>query len=152
MSEVLDITIRTKEGVRPIMVQAYEQAKLLASEGRPVHVIVKEKEDDKSVKQRNYYHGVVLTEISEQAKVGGIRYVMAVWKEFFREMYLGSRWELIPVPGQKRKKRRKVRVSTEELGIKKYAELITKVQAYATTELGVRFSCDRIEDWTEPHA
>ena len=147
MSEVLNRVAHKPEAVRPILTDAFHFAQNLAKDGRRVHVVVKEYEEDKSIKQRGYYHGVVLTEIAEQVRVNGERYVMKVWKEYFREMFLGDRWELMVVPGQKRKKRRKVRVSTEDLGVRGYAKLIEQVTAHAGTEWGVRFSVARWEDY-----
>jgi len=48
-----------------------------------------------------------------------------------------------------KKSRRHVRISTEDLGIRKYAELIERVTAFAVTELGVTFSAD-MDEWTDP--
>jgi hypothetical protein len=150
-AEILERVAHTHEAVRGICVEGYRYAETLAMDGRPVHLVVKEWEDDKTIKQRGFYHGVVLTCIAEQARVtvDGItnRYVVRTWKEFFRTLFVPDLWEMVEVPGQKRKKRRKVRVSTEDLGIRAYADLITKVMAYATTELGVRFPDGRWEDW-----
>lgn len=149
--EVLERVAHSKDDVRAICVEGYRYAEFLASDGKPVHLVVKQWEDDKTIKQRGFYHGVVLTEIAEQVQVEVdgklVRYTMPVWKEYFRSMFLGHRWELIEVPGQKRKRRRKIRVSTEELGIRRYAALIDKVMAHAATEWGVRFSASRWEDW-----
>ena len=102
-------------------------------------------EDAKSVAQRRYYHGVVLTEIAEQARANGQRFPMPVWKEFLREKFLGSTWKVITNPITGKKSRRKVRVSTEDLGIRAYSKLIEQVTAFAATELGVRFSVTESE-------
>ena len=42
-----------------------------------------------------------------------------------------------PMTGKK--VRRRVRVSTEDLGVKGYSQLIDRVSAFAATELGVTF-------------
>lgn len=147
MSDVLERVAQHQDAIRPLMTEVYHYAQMLARDGKQVHVVVKEFESDKSIQQRGYYHGVVLTEIAEQVRVNGERYVMKVWKEYFRTMFLGEKWELITVPGQKRKKRRKVRVSSEDLGVRGYSRLIEQVTAYAATEWGVRFSLPRWEDY-----
>jgi hypothetical protein len=147
VSDVLERTASTKDAVRATMLEAYNYAQMLAADGRRVHVVVKEWEEDKSIKQRGYYHGVVLTEISQQVRVQGERYTLAIWKEYFRAMFLGDKWELVTVPGVKRKKRRKVRVSSEDLGIKGYSKLIEQVTAHAATEWGVHFSMAKWEDY-----
>ncbi|OUM00565.1 recombination protein NinB [Variovorax sp. JS1663] len=115
--------------------------------GRKLVLKADELEDDKSDRQRRYYHGVVLAEIAEQARANGQKFPLKVWKEHFRETYLGSRWETRTDPMTGNKKRRKVRISTEDLGVKKYSELIEKVTAFAVTELGVRFSVSRWQDY-----
>lgn len=97
-------------------------------------------EDAKSIQQRKFYHGVVLKEISQQAVVHGQKFALPVWKEHFRETFLGYRWEVVREPFTGKKKRRKVRNSSEDLGVKAYSKLIEQVIAFAATELGVMFS------------
>ncbi|MBC7680754.1 MAG: recombination protein NinB [Ferruginibacter sp.] len=105
-----------------------------------LRVLIQPEEDAKSIQQRNYYHRYVLVEIAEQAKVNGEKFAMPVWKEHFRELYVGSTWKVIKDPMTGKKKRRKVRISTEDLGVKAYSKLIDQVTAFAATELGVHFS------------
>lgn len=97
-------------------------------------------DDAKSIQQRKFYHGVVLKEISQQAVVNGQKFALPVWKEHFRETFLGYRWEVVREPFTGKKKRRKVRNSSEDLGVKAYSKLIEQVIAFAVTELGVMFS------------
>lgn len=135
-----------------VMRQANTQAAALVDQamadgepGRRIRVVVGVDHEDKTVKQRAFLHAAVLPQIAEQAKVQGIRYVVATWKEFFRAMYLGDRWETFELVGQfdskgrQKRSRRKVRVSTEDLSIKQYSEYLEKVIAYAADELGVVF-------------
>ena len=96
-------------------------------------------------KQRRFLHGPVLGQIVEQAKADGQRFVMAVWKEYYRAKFLGFRWEHYKLPGQKKATPRKVRVSTEDLSVKQYSEYIDKVLADAATEFGVVFDLDPAE-------
>jgi hypothetical protein len=96
-------------------------------------------EDKKTDAQRRHYHGFVLAEIARQAKVDGKSFPLAVWKEHFRAEYLGFKTvsHLNPITGKK--SRRRVRRSTEDLGVKAYAALIERVTAFACTDLGVQF-------------
>lgn len=110
-------------------------------------VVIQPEEDAKSVQQRRYYHGVVLKEIAEQVAVNGEKFDMKVWKEHFREKYVGYRWVVLKDPMTGKKKRRKVRVSTEDFGIKAYSRLIEQVTAEAVTELGVVFSVPKWEEY-----
>lgn len=112
----------------------------LIEAGKRVVVTATEEEDAKSVKQRNYYHKCVLVEIAEKAIVNGEKFDMKVWKEYCRERFLGARWVILTDPMTGKKKRRKVRISTEDLGVKAYSKLIDEVSAFAAVELGVTFS------------
>lgn len=111
-------------------------------------VTVMPMEDAKSIQQRRYFHGVVLKEISEQVRdLDGNRHDLKVWKEYMREKFLGSTWKLSRDPLTGKKKRRKVRVSTEDLGLRAYSKLIDEVTAYAATDLGVAFSIPNWESY-----
>ena len=107
--------------------------------GHRLHVEVRLHEDAKTDRQRAYYHGVVLKTIAQQAKPNGAQYPLAVWKEHFRAEYLGSKTVTSKNPMTGKKVRRRVRVSTEDLGVKGYSQLIERVSAFAATELGVVF-------------
>ena len=94
-------------------------------------------EDAKTDRQRAYYHGVVLKSIAQQARPNGQQYPLAVWKEHFRKEYLGFKTLTHKNPITGKKTRTRVRVSTEDLGVKGYSQLIDRVSAFAATELGV---------------
>lgn len=110
-------------------------------------VTVVPEDDSKSNQQRRYYHGVVLTEVAEQAKANGEKFPMPVWKEHFRKTYLGNKRKTFINPLTGKKQSRQVRISTEDLGVKAYSKLIEQVTAFAATELGVMFSVSRWEDY-----
>ena len=104
------------------------------------HVIeVRPYEDKLSDSQRRYYHGYILEEIARQARINGRAYPMPVWKEHFRAEYLSHKTVTSKNPLTGKKVRRRVRVSTEDLGVKGYSQLIDRVSAFAATELGVTF-------------
>ena len=103
-------------------------------------------EDAKTDRQRRYYHGVVLKCIADQAKPNGCQYPLKVWKEHFRAEYLGHKTVTTKNPLTGKKVRRRVRVSTEDLGVKGYSQLIDRVSAFAATEFGVRFPAT-YEQW-----
>lgn len=107
--------------------------------GHRLHVEVRLQEDAKTDRQRRYYHGVVLKTIAQQARPNGAQYPLAVWKEHFRAEYLGHKTVTSKNPLTGKKVRRRVRVSTEDLGVKGYSQLIDRVSAFAATELGVSF-------------
>ena len=112
---------------------------------RRFRIVIGIDHETKSVKQRKFLHGVVLPQVSAQVRVDGQRYVAALWKEFFRKLLLGDRWESYRLPGHKRATPHRVRVSTEDLSVRQYSDYIDKVIAHAVTELGVEFEFDPVE-------
>lgn len=121
-------------------------AKAQLSAGRPVDLEARLHEDAKTDKQRRYLHGYVLMTIARQAAPGGQRFDMRTWKEHFRAEFLGFKTVTTKNPMTGKKVRRRVRVSTEELGVKGYSEYIERVTAFAVMNLGVEF----VEEWTDP--
>lgn len=108
--------------------------------GHRLHVEVRLHEDAKTDRQRRYYHGVVLKCIAQQARgADGQAFPLPVWKEYFRAEYLGHKTVTTKNPMTGKTTRRRVRVSTEDLGVKGYSQLIDRVSAFAATELGVTF-------------
>ena len=139
MSDTQTRVVTTREEAHIAVMQAYGVARALIQDGKRVQISVGEDSDPMTVKQRRFLHGPVLGQISEQVRVGGQRYVMEIWKEYFRKEFLGCRWEVYALPGAKRATPHRVRNSTEELSIKKYSEYIDRVIAHATTEWSVAF-------------
>ena len=115
--------------------------------GRSLVVEARLYEDAKTDRQRAYYHGVVLTTIAKQAKSNNQQYPMPVWKEYFRNEYLGHKTVTTINPMTGKKSRRRMRISTEDLGVRAYGNLIDRVTAFAATELGVTF--DSFERWEQ---
>lgn len=107
-------------------------------QGRPLVAEFRLLDDVITEAQRGYLHGVVLTEIALYGRAnGGAPFPMKVWKEYFRERLLPDRrlTSINPITGKK--SRRRVRVSTEDLGVRRLAQYIDEVIAIAADELGV---------------
>jgi len=138
-----------QQGHAALTGQGWPWAKSMLMAGHRLVVEFRPLDDEKTERQRRYYHGVVLTEIAQQAVVNGQRFPMHVWKEYYRDKFLGHKVKSFVNPVTGRKVRRRVRVSTEDLGVKAYSELIEKVTADAATEHGVEFSVKRWEDYQE---
>lgn len=147
---------RTKEQAYEATVGGYALAKRLLADGRKVRIVVAEDVEPLAHKQRKFFHGVVLKQIAERVVLpDGTRYVAAVWKEYFRDLFLPAKWktdkrprwdpELRRLVIPKRATPRKVPRSTEELDERRYAEFTENVIAHAITELGVVFEFDPIE-------
>jgi hypothetical protein len=125
--------------------QVVPWAKSMLEAGHKLLVECRLAEDAKTDAQRRYYHGAILTQIAQKAAVHGQKFPMAVWKEHFRAEYLGFKTVTVMNPMTGKKSRRRVRISTEDLGVKAYNQLIEKVTAFAVTDLGVQFDA-----WMDP--
>lgn len=125
--------------------QVVPWAKSMLMAGHKLLVEFRLAEDAKTDAQRRYYHGAILAQIAQKATVNGQKFPLAVWKEHFRAEYLGFKTVTSINPMTGKKSRRRVRISTEDLGVKKYNELIERVTAFAVTDLGVEFDA-----WTDP--
>lgn len=114
--------------------------------GRRLVVEARLYEDDKTDKQRRFLHGFVLTQIAQQASVNGQRFPMPVWKSYCRDRFLGHKTVTFLDPMTGKKRRRRQRISTEDLGVRRYSEYIDRVMAWAADELGVVFPMT-FEQW-----
>ena len=160
-SDLVLYAVATPAAMRAAMVQAYEYAKSrcysdddvewIDNETGEVHVrglriVIGPDLDPMTVKQRQFYHGVVLKQIHEQMRDPdtGRPYPYIAIKEHYRKTFLGTngiRWEHYKAPGEKRARPHAVRISTEELSVKQYSELIDQVIADGI-ESGVQFVFD----------
>lgn len=109
-------------------------------QGRELVLEARLLDDDITARQRGYLHGVVLVDIARDARVNGQQFHRDVWKEWYRSEFLGFDVVTYVDPFTRRKLRRRVRKSTEDLGVRGMAEYIDRVIAHAATELGVTVS------------
>jgi hypothetical protein len=91
-------------------------------------------DDDITQKQRGYFHAVVLEEFHLYARPNGEQFPREVWKRFLKEKFLGFKvvTSIDPMTGKTRRLRH--RVSTESLGIRRYAQFIDECIAFAATD------------------
>jgi hypothetical protein len=104
-------------------------------QGRELVIEARLLDDDITDKQRGYLHAGVLTQIAQEAIVNGERFPMETWKEWYRSEFLGFKVVTSVDPFTKRKVRRRVRISTEDLGVRGMAVYIDRVIAHASTDL-----------------
>lgn len=149
-AETYHTVIATPEGLRDKFVIAYRHAECLLKNGDRVEVMVRPALDAIGAQQRRFLKDIVFGQIAEQVAlpvfdVNGNdtgrrqKYDKAAWAELFRRQLLGYRHEMQRLPGSKKATPVKVRVSTETLGVRAYADYTDKVIALATTEYGVVF-------------
>jgi hypothetical protein len=100
MSDVLDRVVVCREDAHDAARMAYLLAQLAIENGRMARITAREYEEDRSLKQNRYYWGVVLPEISEQARSEGQRYTVDAWHELFKRQFLGYSVERYRVAGR----------------------------------------------------
>lgn len=83
-----------------------------------------------SPQNRRYWGRGVLSQIAEQAQVGGQRFSPEAWHELAKRKFLG----VIELPDGSI-----VGKSSTSLTTSEFSEFCTKVEAWAATELGVTF-------------
>lgn len=135
------IELHTPEQAHQTLAQhAWPWAKEQLRQGRELVAEFRLLDDAITEAQRGYLHGVVLTEIAQFCRANGEQFPMPVWKEWFRDKYLGFKVVTYIDPFTKRKLRRRVRVSTEDLGVRRLARYIDEVIAFAATDLNYAVS------------
>lgn len=141
MNDEYRATIRSAGHAREHFVNAMSLAKTLLENGEQVLLTVGVAIEPVGIQQRKFLHGPVLTQISEQVRVRGERFTTDVWKEYYRKLILEREPEyvMVKMPGAKRATPRRVRRSTETLGVRAYAKFIDEVIDHAVLEWGVVF-------------
>jgi len=121
--------LREKSQCRALYAYLRHNWPAMAAQGKPLAVTVAEYKDKRHAQQNRLYWAL-LKQVSEQAMVDGRRYSDEVWHEQFKRVLIG----LVDLPGGA-----KAGESTTKLNVSEFAEYVTKVTAYAATELGVIF-------------
>lgn len=83
-----------------------------------------------AAQNRRYWGRGVLAQIAEQAAVNGRLYPAEVWHEQLKRMFIG----VIELPSGE-----VIGKSSTSLSTKEFCDFCDEVEAYAATELGVRF-------------
>lgn len=111
-----------------------EHAKQMIDSGSPLRLIVTTSSTRRNTEQNKRYWGFVLKTVADQAMVSGKHYSPDVWHEFFARKF--GVCDEVTLPDGEIVTRRK---STTEMNVGEFAEYMTRVEAHATMELGVRF-------------
>lgn len=146
MSEVVDRIATNTVAAHQAITDGWLLAKSLTMADRKVRVRVEELEDDRSIQQNSFYWAACLKEISEQASIGGQKWAIDAWHELFKRQFLGFEIKKVKVAGRKKATIIRRLRSTTRLPVTKFSKYLDEVQAFATTELGVRFS---VANWQE---
>lgn len=111
-----------------------DHAKQMLEAGTPLRLIVTTSSTKRNSEQNKRYWGFVLKTIAEQAFVDKKVYAADVWHEFFARKF-GICDEVVLPDGEIITRRK----STTEMTVGEFTEYMTRVESYATQELGVRF-------------
>lgn len=109
-------------------------------------VTIEPEEDAKTVQQGKFYWGVILNQISEQARIGGQRYTVDAWHELFKRQFLPRIKKRVYVAGKPRPVITTTIGTTKGIGVRKMSAFIEKVIAFGVNDLNVQFSETRWEN------
>ena len=112
--------------------QAFLQAnyEACAKDGKPLAVEVHLESSKRSI-QANRLYWALLHQIAEQAWMDGRQYSADIFHEYLKRHFLGC----VDLP-----KGGTMGISTATLSVGEFAEYMTRVEAWATSELGVQFT------------
>jgi len=99
----------------------------MADEKRYLAITVTEWKNKRSVEQ-NKRLWKILNEIADSAWVNGDQYSADAWHEMFKRKFIGQ--EELPDGGI-------LGISTTTLNVSEFGDYMTKIEAYAATELGL---------------
>lgn len=119
--------LRDEPHVRSLHAFLRANARAMAQAGRPLAVHVTEYKARRNSAQNRLYWAL-LRDISEQAWVDGKQYSSEAWHSYFAGQYIGR--EETPGGGF-------IAISTTTLSVHEFADYVTRIQAYAATELGI---------------
>lgn len=147
MTEVLERVVQTREEAHLASKQVYAWTQQLIADGKRARISAQEDEDDRSIQQNRFYWGVVLKETSEQARIEGQRYAAEAWHELGKRQFLGYQIKKVKVAGRKKVTVIRSLRSTKDLKVKPMSKYLEQFIAFAVTDLGVRFSETRWEEY-----
>jgi hypothetical protein len=137
------IVVADQQAARAVYETVAGAWKAAADRGRPLLVTIEPAGKRSAMQNRRYW--AMLGEIAESAYVGKkrVRHGSEVWHEFFKGRFIG--FDETPVPYQDKRGHWRSRVerrpiSSTTLTVEQFAEYITRIEAYAATELGVEIA------------
>jgi hypothetical protein len=95
----------------------------------PMQVVCQPESTKRNLAQNRYYWNL-LNQVSTDAWIEGRQYAAEVWHELAKRKFVGC----VDMPGGGL-----MAMSTTDLSTKEFADYVTKVEAWAASELGVTF-------------
>lgn len=147
MAEAVEILVTDGDSWKRATAAAAALCRRIVADGKTAKIRAEVHEEDRTLQANAFYWGVVLRDISEQARVAGVRYAPEAWHELGKRLFLGYEVKKVSVAGRKRKTVIRRLRSTTDLKIRAFAKYLEQFMAYAVTDLGVRFIETRWEDY-----
>lgn len=119
--------LRTEQNAQALHAFLKANWRSLADAGTPLACSIAEHKAKRNTKQNRLYWAL-LNDISANAWVDGKQYSADAWHEWAKQRFIGC--EETPGGG-------KSGISTTTLDVGSFADFITKLQAYAATDLGL---------------
>ena len=142
------VFISPEQAKTVIAQQIAHYCKRLWSDGvERVAVTLQPEEDAKTIQQGKFLWGVVYREMSEQAQIGGQKYSAEAWHELCKRQFLPRVSKRVRVAGKPRPVVITTIGTTQGLSVRKMSAYIEQVMAFAQTDLGVKFSAMRWEEY-----
>lgn len=103
----------------------------MADQGKPLAITVAPHKQKRSTDQNAKLHAMI-ADLAAHAWIDGRQYDEETWKEYIRCKFIGT--EEVDLPDGRRTMRG---LPTSSLSVEEFANLITQVQAWAASELGI---------------
>ena len=104
MTQALTVTLSDPQQAHTtLMRRVWPHIKANTMAGTRMTLVVKPLEDERSLKHNAWYWGVMLKEISEQARVGGQKYTADAWHQLGKRAHLPRKVKKTAVAGRKKK-------------------------------------------------
>lgn len=150
MTEALYFTlINPQQAHAALMGQVWPHIKAHTTAGTRISLVVQPQEDNRSLCQNKFYWGVLLKEISEQARIGGQKYAADAWHELGKRQFLPRKVKKTVVAGWKNKVITISIASTTGLSVRAMSSYLERFSAFAAADLGVTLSVGRWEKFSE---
>jgi hypothetical protein len=146
-SEIYITVIHTEDGAAPKFRAAFNHALMMLRNGEEVELRCGPADQPITIKQRGFLHAAVLPQIAEQVFVGEKRerFTVEIWKDYYHRKLIPDKWVMKKLPGAKRATPHRMRVSSEQLGVRRYSEWIDRIIDDAIVEHGVQFAFEPAE-------
>lgn len=132
--------LRQPDDGQALIAYLKEHAGQMVAAGTPLQVTVAPYKATRSNEQNARFWVAVVTPIAEQVAVNGTKFDAETWAHFLKEKLLPEtcargvdKWLMLPDGS------RTLSMSTTHLNTEEFSEFMERCEAYAATELGVRF-------------